>query len=112
MENRTRLLLLAAEDFTGLWDAALELAHERSAEDVARRLLGQLTSEGLIELFVGTDPAQTAPRVLDADEIPDALSPGPQWSVPGDTSKGPFVYFAATDAGVALVQQLHWGEQD
>ena len=102
--------MLAAEDFTGLWNAALDLAHERSAEEVARQALAQLASEGLIALFIGADPAQAAPRVLDPAEIPDALSPGPQWSVPAHESKGPFVYFAATDAGLALVQQLHWGE--
>ena len=110
MDNRTRLLVLAAEDFTGLWDAAIELAHERSAEEAARQALAQLASEGLIALFVGADPARAAPRLLDPAEILDALSPGPQWSVPGPESKWPFVYFAATDAGVALVQQLHWGE--
>ena len=108
--NRTRLLVLAAEDFTGLWDALLELAHEASAEDAARQELAALANEGLIELFVGVGPAQEAPRALSQVEIPDALRPGPQWSVPAPGSKEPLVYFAASDAGTAVVQQLHWGE--
>ena len=112
MSNRTRLLVLAAEDFTGLWEAPLELAHEASAEDAAGQELAALVDEGLIELFVGTDPAQETPRALDRAAIPDALRPGPQWSVPEPGSRGPCVYFAASDTGVALVQRLNWGENN
>lgn len=110
MDNKTRLLVLAAEDFTGLWDAALELAHERSAEDAARQALEELASDGLIELFAGGDPARAELQALDRAEVPEALGPGPQWAVPGPRSEGPYLYFATTDAGLALIQQLHWGE--
>jgi hypothetical protein len=112
VDNRTRLLVLAAEDFTGLWDAQLELAHERSGEEAARQVLTQLANEGLIELFVGTDPAQAPLRALDRADTRDVLRPGPQWSVPERGSDGPFVYFAAADAGLDLVRRLHWGEDE
>lgn len=108
MDNRVRLLILAAEDFTALWDARLELQHERSAEVVARQGLARLADDGLIEFFVGTGPAYIERR-LDHGEIAEALRPGPQWATPEDGSDGPFTYFAATDAGVDLIRSLNWG---
>lgn len=109
VDNRFRLLVLAVEDLTGLWDARLELDHEPLPEEAARAALVQLISEGLIVLFVADDLPRASPRMLDGGEALDALGPGLHWSVPNRASTGPFVYFAATDAGVALVQGLHWG---
>lgn len=109
MDNSTRLLILAAEDFTGLWDAVLEMAHEPSAEEAARRALEELLTDGHIRLFRGVNPALQAPVELEHEEVQDALAPGPHWSVPGEGTEGELVYFAATDEGVALIQRLHWG---
>lgn len=109
MDNTTSLLILAAEDFTGLWDAVFEMAHESSAEEAARRALKELLKGGHIRLFRGVNPALHAPVELDHDEVQDALAPGPQWSVPAEGTEGELVYFAATAEGVELIQRLHWG---
>ena len=110
MDNETRLLILAAEDYTGLWDAVFEMAHEPSAEEAARRVLTQLADDGLVRVFTGIDPAREAPVQFEEGEALEALAPGPQWAVPEEGTEGPLIYFAATNAGLALIQQLHWGE--
>jgi hypothetical protein len=109
MDNTTRLLILAAEDFTGLWDAVFEMAHEPSPEEAARRALEQLLTDGHVRLFRGINPALQAPVELDHEESRDALASGPHWSVPAEGTEGGLVYFAATDEGVSLIQRSHWG---
>ncbi|WP_262848158.1 hypothetical protein [Mumia quercus] len=110
MENATRLLVLAAEDYTGLWDAAFEMAHESSAEDAARDALTQLLTDGLIRIFVGFDPAIEVPVELEPSRARAALAPGPHWEVPAEGTQGDLVYFAATDEGVSRIRELRWGE--
>lgn len=109
MDNATRLLILAAEDFTGLWDAAFEMAHEPSAENAARQGLTQLLNDGLVRIFTGVDPARETPAQLEHGQELQALAPGPQWAVPEEGSEGELVYFAATHEGVTRLHELHWG---
>lgn len=111
MDNTERLLILAAEDFTGLWDAVFEMAHEPQAEVAARRALEHLLEGGHIRLFIGVDPALLTPVEVVDEQVQTALAPGPHWSVPGEGTKGDLVYFAATDEGVALIRNLHWGQE-
>jgi hypothetical protein len=110
MDNTTRLLILAAEDYTGLWDAAFEMAHEPLAEDAARGALTQLFEDGLIRIYVGVDPAIEVPVELEPRKALAALAPGAHWAVPAEGSQGELVYFAATDDGVSRIRELHWGE--
>ena len=110
MDNATRLLILAAEDYTGLWDAAFEMAHEPSAEDAARQGLTQLVNDGYVRIFTGADPAREPPVELEHGRALEALAPGPQWAVPEEGSEGELVYFAATDEGVSRLHELHWGQ--
>jgi hypothetical protein len=110
MDNTTRLLILAAEDYTGLWDAAFEMAHEPLAEDAARDALTQLFEEGLIRFYTGIDPAIEAPVELEPRQALAALAPGRHWAVPVEGTQGELIYFAATDDGVSRIRELHWGE--
>lgn len=110
MDNATRLLILAAEDYTGLWDAAFEMTHEPSAEEAARQALKQLVNDGLVRIFTGIDPARTAPVQLQQGQDLEALAPGRQWAVPEEGTKGELVYFAASDKGVSRLHELHWGQ--
>ena len=109
MDNTTRLLILAAEDFTGLWDAEFEMADEPHPEEAARRALEHLLDGGHVKLFKGVNPALEDPVEIEHDQVRAALAPGPQWSVPAEGTDDELVYFAATDEGVALIQRLHWG---
>lgn len=109
MNTTTRLLVLAAEDFTGLWQAVLELPDEPQPEDGARRALGQLFSDGLIQLYEGGDLATSEPAILDRELTQSALGPGPQWVVPGPEDAGPWIYFAVSDTGLEWLQEHHWG---
>lgn len=109
-DNTTRLLILAAEDYTGLWDAAFEMAHEPLAEDAARSALTQLLEEGLIRIYAGVNPAIEVFVELEPRQALAALAPGAHWAAPAEGSQGELVYFAATDDGVSRLRELHWGE--
>lgn len=109
-DNTTRLLILAAEDYTGLWDAAFEMGDEPAAEEAARQALTQLVNDGHVALFTSMDPAKDVPVQLERSKVLEALAPGPHWTVPEEGTDGVLVYFAATDAGVSRLRQLHWGE--
>jgi hypothetical protein len=111
MDNATRLLVLAAEDFTGLWDMALEFSgSDRDGRELASEALTQLVIDGLVEIYIGgplfsSNPDPVAPDLLDV-----LLTPGPQWAVPEPGADGPFVYVAATDAGRNHLTAINWGQ--
>jgi hypothetical protein len=100
------LLCLAAEDYTGLWDAAAEAAkgHHRmswlEAQRDASAALAVLLEQGLISLYLCEEPVGRG----DIDELPpgkwrSTLAAGPHWNIPtpGVTS----VRFLATELGSA-----------
>ena len=105
-----KILVLAGEDFTGLWDAVLDLHDEPQPQRKASAVLQDLVERGLVELYVGEDIALSDPAKLDLEGALAEFSPGPQWDVPAEGDAGPWVYFAATDAGVEWLRKHHWGK--
>lgn len=111
MDYATRLLVLAAEDFTGLWDVALEFSGgDRNGSELAGEALTQLVSDGFVEVYIGGPLDSLIPDPVASDFVDVFLAPGPQWAVPEAGVHGPFVYVAATDAGRAHLTAMNWGE--
>lgn len=108
MDATTKILVLAGEDWTGLWDAPLDLSDELQPEEAARLSLQQLVSDGLVEMFAG-NLDDDDPAVLDRDQALEYLRPGPQWGAPKPDEPGPLVYFSATPAGIDWLNEHHWG---
>jgi hypothetical protein len=104
-------MVLAGEDFTGLWDAALAVPAACDPVGTASSVLRDLVGAGLIELYESRDLAHSDPARLDSETGLAALLPGPQWDVPAAGENGPFIYFAATAAGVAWLHDHNWGHR-
>jgi hypothetical protein len=116
MDRPTRLLVLAGEDFTGLWDVASESldvgSHaEKSARELAGDALRVLLDEALIDLFTRRSAA------WDFDPIPPSevgavLQVELAWEAPADSDAAGRVYIAATPRGLERLRQASWGESE
>lgn len=109
MEGVTEILVLAGEDFTGLWEALLSMRDDPEPQAAAAAALHQLLERGLVELYESEDPSVSDPTLVDLESAYAALVPGPQWEVPGQGTVGPLIYFAATAQGVDWLTEHHWG---
>ncbi|MBO3743053.1 hypothetical protein [Actinoplanes flavus] len=87
------LVWLGYEDYTGLWQAALEVEDR----DVARRIVASLLSRGWIELYFtdGLWDNETIAVVPVRDRM-TVLEDVASWSVEGG---GRLIWFATTDEG-------------
>lgn len=112
MDNATRLLVLAAEDFTGCqWDMALEFSSsDRQGKELASEALTQLVIDRLVDIYIGGPLFSSNPDPVAPDLVDVLLAPGPQWAVPEPGAHGPIVNVAATDAGRAHLTAINWGE--
>jgi hypothetical protein len=106
MDARTTLLILAAEDYTGLWDGAFSVD---GGSREAREVLQTLLQEGLIAIFTNDDPITYSMVELDHDDALVALAAEENWGVPEEGMEGVLVFFLTTPKGDACVRELNWG---
>lgn len=113
-----RLLVLAGEDFTGLWDAASEATSANSATgespepgELVRDALGHLLEQGLIELFTRRSDTWEFDAIRQS-EIEAALRAGRVWEAPTGPDPAGRIYIAATRHGLERLHQANWGESE
>jgi hypothetical protein len=104
------LLWLGIEDYTGLWQAAVEVraalgpCSVREAQDRARRMIESLLHRGLIELFLCQEPLDNETvEVVPLEKLSAVLGSEASWSAPEEGGKS--LRFATTDKGFAAYQK-------
>jgi hypothetical protein len=97
-----RILLLAVEDYSGLWEAAFEAKalntelSDSQAITLADDIIRQLLKQGWIKLFWSNWPSFDYTTVADS-QTDEVLANSLYWKTPSTDAK--FIRYSATDEG-------------
>ncbi|MFI6939465.1 hypothetical protein ACIBI4_09350 [Streptomyces sp. NPDC050418] len=105
------LLWLGVEDYTGLWEAALEASavggpcSPPEVQERARRTIESLLVSGFIELFACREPMNNdGVRIVSPDHWAEILGRETCWTSP--EPGGESIRFASTDRGFAAYREV------